>query len=225
MKADLFKMDLAVDDEALLKKNKMEKKIKRAADFAISILLLIIVCPLLVCACIAIRIESKGSAIYRQKRYGFCGREFIAYKLRTMYEHSSDGNLAAPKAGDTRVTRVGKILRKTSIDELPQLFNVLHGDMSILGPRAVPYKEIELRLENMIKSNPEQEGQFRRAMEIRMLMRPGISGMAQAYGRSALTAKEATGYDVYYVMYYSLLLDIRIFFKTIDTILFRKGVN
>lgn len=225
MKVDIFKMDMAVDDETIWKKNHIEKKIKRITDFLISILLLFIVFPLLLGACIAIRIESQGKALYKQKRYGLRGREFIAYKLRTMYEHSSDGNLAAPEDGDTRVTKVGKILRKTSIDELPQLFNVLKGDMSLLGPRAVPYKEIELRLEKMIKSNPEQESRFRRAMEIRTLMRPGISGMAQAYGRSALTTKEATGYDVYYVMYYSLTLDIRILFKTIDTVLFRKGVN
>ena len=142
-----------------------------------------------------------------------------------MYDHSSEGNLAAPKEGDVRVTKVGKILRKTSIDELPQLINVIKGDMSILGPRAVPAKELDLRIQKMLVNAPDKEDLFKKAMHIRMLAKPGISGLAQAYGRSALTVEEATGYDVYYALHYSLALDFKIFFKSIETVLFQKGVN
>ena len=97
--------------------------------------------------------------------------------------------------------------------------------MSLIGPRAVPEKEIELRIKKMLLNHPDEEAIYRKAMHIRVLSKPGISGMAQAYGRSSLTAEVATAYDVYYSMNYSLRLDCKIFFKTITTVLFQRGAN
>ncbi|NBH71718.1 sugar transferase [Clostridiaceae bacterium] len=222
---DLFSMDLKIQDSYILKQNLGQKIIKRLLDIVISVPLLIIFFPIILFFCILIRLESKGNPIYKQTRFGYKGTYFTVYKLRTMYSHSSDGNLSAPKDGDVRVTKVGKILRKTSLDEIPQLLNVIKGDMSIIGPRAVPEKELDLRIGQMLINHPEKEEFFKQAMHIRMLAKPGISGMAQAYGRSSLTVEEATGYDVYYAMNYSLGLDVKILFKTIDTVLFQRGVN
>lgn len=221
----LLQMNLSYTDEEIIRNHRIQKIIKRILDIIISIPLLIIASPVLIVSCVAICIESKGSPIYKQTRFGYREKNFTIYKLRTMYEHSSEGNLAAPKAGDVRVTKVGLFLRKTSIDELPQLFNVIRGDMSILGPRAVPEKEITLRLNNLLVGNPDKKDFFEKAMHIRMLVRPGISGMAQAYGRSSLSVEEATRLDVYYAMNCSLGLDLRIFIKTIETVVFQKGVN
>lgn len=97
--------------------------------------------------------------------------------------------------------------------------------MSIFGPRAVPEKEIRLRIDKLLIANPDKEDFFKKAMHIRMLAKPGMSGMAQAYGRSSLTVEEATGYDIYYVMNYSIWLDLKIFLKTVETIFFQRGVN
>lgn len=225
MNTDLFQQQLFAKDEVIIKNHFFQKKIKRLLDIFVSTILIIITSPILLASCIAIKQDSSGSPIYKQVRLGYKEKEFTAYKLRTMYEHSSEGNLKAPKDGDTRVTKVGRILRKTSIDELPQLINVFIGDMSILGPRAVPKKELQLRCEKMLINNPDKEELFNQAMHVRMLVKPGISGMAQAFGRSSLSVEAATGYDVYYAINYSLWLDVKIFFKTIDTILFQRGVN
>lgn len=214
-----------IDHKKILRHNFIQKGIKRFLDIIFSLILLIILFPFLVIACICIRLESKGSPVYKQVRCGMKGKPFTAYKLRTMYDRSSEGNYAAPQAGDKRVTKVGRILRKISLDEIPQLLNVLKGDMSILGPRAVPFKEIELRIEAMMKNDPSKKDKYHQAMAIRQLIRPGISGMAQANGRSDLSAEEATEFDVYYVLHYSLLLDFKVFIGTIKTVLFQKGVN
>lgn len=225
MVIDLHDLDMSESNDLIIKKHRRSQTVKRALDLIASVPLFIIATPFIGLACVAIRAESTGNPIYKQQRYGYKGKEFTAYKLRTMYDHSSDGNLAAPKAGDARVTKVGKFLRKTSIDELPQLLNVVRGDMSILGPRAVPKKEIELRINKMMEHDSSKEALYNRAMEIRMLTKPGISGMAQAYGRSSLTVEQATAFDVYYVLNYSIGLDFKVFFKTIDTVLFQRGVN
>lgn len=225
MNITLSRLNMGIADNMIIKRHGNQKKIKRCLDIVIALPITLIALPIIFISCIAIRIESKGSPIYKQKRAGFRGTEFVVYKLRTMYDRSSEGNLSAPKPGDSRVTKVGKFLRMTSIDELPQFINVIKGEMSILGPRAIPEKEIELRIENMMKNDSSKTEDYKRAMQIRRLMKPGISGMAQAYGRSSLTTEEATAYDIYYVLEYSLFLDVKIFFKTIDTILFRKGVN
>ncbi|MDO5157082.1 MAG: sugar transferase [Eubacteriales bacterium] len=225
MNTELLTIDLDVPDEKIINLAKGQKKIKRLMDILISVIVLVFASPILFVACIAIMVESKWSPIYRQERNGYLDRPFVAFKLRTMYADSSIGNLSAPKEGEPRVTKVGKFLRKTSIDELPQFVNVLLGDMSILGPRAVPKKELELRVMKMTQHNPDGKNTFERAMKIRSMVLPGISGMAQAYGRSSNSIEQATEYDVFYVLNYTLMLDVRIFFKSIETVLFRRGVN
>lgn len=203
----------------------VELFLKRMFDVVISLMIIVIFSPVLLLMAILIRLESKGPAIYKQQRVGKNGKAFTAYKFRTMYQNSSIGNLKAPQKGDPRVTKIGYFLRKTSLDELAQLFNVLNNTMSIIGPRAVPQKEIDLRLEDMLKNEPEQKDLFEEYFRIRTKVKPGITGMAQAYGRSSLTTKKATELDVYYVKNFSLWLDIKIIFKTIHTVLFQKGVN
>lgn len=201
--------------------------IKRIFDFCASLVAVIILSPLLLIVSILIRIDSPGPEIYKQIRLGRDKKEFVAYKFRTMYKDSSINNLKAPKEDDPRVTRIGSFLRKTSIDELPQLFNVLNGTMSIIGPRAVPARELELRIQNMLIEEPGEgkEAMYREYMDKRQMVKPGITGMAQAYGRSSLTAVKATELDVYYVENFSVLLDIKIFIKTVVTVLKREGVN
>lgn len=199
--------------------------IKRILDVVLSILGIALTFPIILVAGIAIKIDSSGPVFYRQVRLGEKNKTFRVFKLRTMYENSSIGNLNAPTKGDTRVTKVGYFLRKTSIDELPQLLNVLLGDMSIIGPRAVPPKEIELRLNKLNEKYPEDEILHDIYMYKRGLVKPGISGMAQAYGRSQLTTLKATEYDVYYSENVSFSLDIKIIIETVKTVFLQKGVN
>lgn len=201
--------------------------IKRVFDYLASLVAIIILSPIFAIVIVLIRLDSPGAAIYKQIRLGKNGKNFTAYKFRTMYKDSSINNLKAPKDGDPRITRVGRILRKTSMDELPQLFNVINGTMSIIGPRAVPEKELELRIHNMLKEAPGagKEVVYREYMRKRQLVKPGITGMAQAFGRSSLSAVKATELDVYYVDHFSVSLDVKILIKTIETALKMEGVN
>jgi len=210
---------------SLLKKRRFQLAIKRICDILFASFGLLFALPLFLIVAIIIKIDSKGSVFFIKSRHGKNGKEFRTFKFRTMYVNSSIGNLKAPEKGDIRVTNVGWFLRKTSLDELPQLINVLWGDMSIVGPRAVPHKEIELRLEKLNNEYPENEEIHEKYMRVRQLVLPGITGMAQAYGRSSLTTLQATKYDVYYVKNYSLLLDIKVVIKTIQIVLLQKGVN
>lgn len=205
--------------------NLINNLLKRICDIVIATIVIIVFSPIMALMVIGIRLESKGPAIYKQERVGKNGRKFMAYKFRTMYQDSSIGNLSAPKKGDPRVTKVGYILRKTSLDELAQMFNVLNNTMSLIGPRAVPEKELELRLDKMISEQPENRQLFIEYMKKRQMVKPGISGMAQAYGRSSLSTIKATELDVYYVEHFSVFLDLKIFFKTLYTVIFQRGTN
>ncbi|WP_321385729.1 sugar transferase [uncultured Enterococcus sp.] len=197
--------------------------VKRLIDLLFSGILLIFLSPVMLIIAILIRVDSKGEIVFTQKRVGRNQKTFTTFKFRTMYKDSSIDNYAAPKSGDARVTKIGKVLRKLSVDELPQLLNVFLGQMSLIGPRAVPAKELELREEKLnIDGNPEIN---KRAMEVRSEATPGITGMAQAYGRSSLTTLEATKLDIYYVRNTSFLLDCKIFVKSLETVLLKKGVN
>jgi lipopolysaccharide/colanic/teichoic acid biosynthesis glycosyltransferase len=175
--------------------------LSRALDIALAALGLLVTAPLIAAAALAIRLESKGSPIYRQRRVGKDGQPFELMKLRTMVsgaEHIGAG--LAVNVGDPRITRVGRVLRRFSLDELPNLVNVLRGDMAIVGPRPTIQAQVD-------QYTPQQ----RRRLEVK----PGITGWAQVNGRASLPWHERIGLDVWYVEHRSLALDLRIIARTI----------
>jgi lipopolysaccharide/colanic/teichoic acid biosynthesis glycosyltransferase len=172
--------------------------IRRAVDIAVSSLALLLGAPVLALAMLAIRLESRGPAIYRQRRIGLEGRPFDVLKLRTMVhgaEHIGAG--LAINANDSRITRVGAFLRRTSLDELPNLVNVLRGDMSLLGPRP---------------TLPVQVEQYTERQRGRLAIRPGITGWAQVNGRASLPWSERSE------------LDLKILARTAALVLFGSGL-
>lgn len=185
--------------------NEIEKKIKYAIGKLGALLLVIVISPLLLIISICIRITSPGSIIFRQKRLGYNGKEFEIYKFRTMVadaENMGDG-LVIRNEGDERITRIGRILRKTSLDELPQFFNILKGDMCFVGPRPpVTYHPYD-----GYQNYPEKAKK-------RFEMKPGITGLAQVKLRNSGTWDERIQIDIQYVEKYSLWLDIKIIFMT-----------
>lgn len=189
----------------------MYKYFKRFCDFTVSLLALIILSPLFAIVAIAIKAESKGPVIFKQERLGLGGKVFLIYKFRSMCvgaEHTGTGQYSF--AGDPRVTKVGKFLRATSIDELPQLINVIKGEMSIVGFRP-PLTYHPWPLEEY---TPFQKRMF--------LVRPGITGWAQVNGRKDVEWHERIRLNVYYVDNISLLLDIKIVFLTFINVLKNK---
>jgi lipopolysaccharide/colanic/teichoic acid biosynthesis glycosyltransferase len=183
---------------------------KRALDLALATLGLTLGAPVLIAAMVAIRLESAGHPLYRQRRVGRQGREFDLYKLRTMVhgaEHLGAG--MAVNEGDPRITRVGALLRRTSLDELPNLFNVLRGDMSIVGPRP---------------TIPVQVAQYTERQRRRLEVKPGITGWAQVNGRASLPWSERIELDLWYVEHRSLALDLRIIAQTAAMVLSGHGL-
>jgi lipopolysaccharide/colanic/teichoic acid biosynthesis glycosyltransferase len=191
----------------------MYKTIKRILDLIICLLILpffFLVCIFVV---IGIKIEDKGTIFYFSKRIGLNSKIFDMYKFRSMKVNApnllnSDGSSFNNK-NDNRVTRFGKYLREYSIDELPQIINVILNDMSIIGPRA---------------SGVESMNTFREDEKDKMAVKPGITGYTQAYFRNSLSVREKRLRDVWYAHNVSLGLDVRIFFKTIKTVLNRKNL-
>jgi lipopolysaccharide/colanic/teichoic acid biosynthesis glycosyltransferase len=174
--------------------------VNRALDVAIAGTGLVATAPLLVAAVIAIRLEDGGPALYRQRRVGKGGVDFELLKLRTMVVGAEgQGAGFAVDRGDSRITRVGRILRATSIDELPQLWNVLRGDMSIVGPRPTLRYQVDRYTERQ-----------RRRLDVK----PGVTGWAQVQGRAALPWGERIELDVWYVEHRSPLLDLKILLRT-----------
>lgn len=186
-------------------------KFKRIIDIIGSVILLIIgFIPLLIIGLI-IKLESNGPILFKQKRLGLNGKEFEIYKFRSMVVGAENkGSGVYSMKGDPRVTKVGKIIRATSIDELPQLINILKGDMSFIGPRPTltyhPWKLDEYTIEQ------------RRRFDVR----PGVTGLAQVNGRKEIPWDERIEYDVYYVDNLSILLDFKILIKTIKKVIFMK---
>jgi lipopolysaccharide/colanic/teichoic acid biosynthesis glycosyltransferase len=183
---------------------------KRALDIALASLGLALGAPVLAAAVVAIRLETPGHPIYRQRRIGKDGRAFDLYKLRTMVhgaEHVGAG--MAVNEGDPRITRVGSLLRRTSLDELPNLLNVLRGDMSIVGPRP---------------TIPVQVDQYTQRQRARLRVRPGITGWAQVNGRASLPWSERIELDLWYVEHQSLALDMRILARTLAILLRGQGL-
>ncbi len=173
---------------------------KRALDLVGALLLLTLAAPVLAVSALAVKLEDRGPVMYRQRRVGLRGREFELLKLRTMIvgaEHQGAGY--AVNQGDSRITRVGAVLRRLSLDELPQLWNVVRGEMSLVGPRPTLAYQVERYTERQRK---------------RLAVRPGISGWAQVHGRAALPWDERIELDVWYVENRSIWLDLRILVQT-----------
>lgn len=187
----------------------MLKPVKRILDLLISFPAIVILLPVFAVIIIAIRVSSKGMAVFRQERAGKNGVPFTFYKFRTM-KLDVDPFGSSPKSGDDpRLTRIGKLLREYSLDELPQLFNVLKGDMSIVGPRP-------LYISQMAEWNERQAK--------RLLVKPGLTGLAQISGRGGLTREEKLELDVNYVETANLWVDLKIILKTIAQVFSRKSI-
>lgn len=179
-----------------------KRYVKRCIDFFIAFIGLICLSWLLLIVCVAIRIDSSGPVLFKQKRIGLDGKVFNIYKFRSMCVNAENLGVYSDK-NDLRVTRVGKILRATSIDELPQLVNMLRGDMSLIGPRP-PLTYHPWKLE-------EYSDEQRRMFEVR----PGITGWAQVHGRKDVEWNKRIELNIWYVDHVSFLLDLKIFFITI----------
>ncbi|OME82145.1 sugar transferase [Paenibacillus sp. FSL A5-0031] len=181
-------------------------KLKRILDVIISLIGLLVLSPILLITAILIKVESKGPAIFKQERLGLNGKVFEIYKFRSMCIGAEKSGVYSSK-GDTRVTKIGRFIRATSIDELPQLINIIIGDMSIIGPRpTLTYHPWSLE-----KYTDEQ---FRR-----FSVRPGVTGWAQINGRKEVQWDKRIEYDVEYVINISFALDLKIFYKTIYKVL------
>jgi lipopolysaccharide/colanic/teichoic acid biosynthesis glycosyltransferase len=190
-----------------------KKFIKRLLDLLFSIILIIPLFVVIAICAILIKLEDGGPVFYCGKRLGKNGVIFKMYKLRTMRVNAPDlrkeDGSTYNSDGDLRLTHMGNMLRKTSLDELPQILNVIKGEMSFIGPRPDLPEHINY-----------YEGEEIRKLEVL----PGISGYNQAYYRNSIIWKERLRNDVYYVNNLSFILDVKIFFKTILTILCRKGI-
>ena len=183
--------------------------LKRGLDIIISLLVLIILWPVLLLIVIAIKVSSKGPAVFKQQRAGKNGDSFVFYKFRTMTIDADPFGPSPKSAGDPRLTKIGRILREYSLDELPQLFNIVKGDMSVVGPRPLYLSQI-----------PE----WNERQKKRLLVRPGLTGLAQISGRGELTQEEKLELDVNYVETVSFSADVRIILATIAYVFSRKGI-
>lgn len=193
----------------------LRRALKRVFDIVASLFLLVLLSPVILLAMIAVKLESPGPAIYRQERVGLGGRPFMCIKLRSMRSDAEkDGVARWAVKNDPRITRIGSFMRKTRIDELPQLWSVLVGEMSLVGPR------------------PERPGfveELKREIpfyEIRHTVKPGVTGWAQVryhYGATMEDARRKHQFDLYYVKNNSLILDLLVLIETVSVIVFREG--
>ncbi|WP_162179489.1 sugar transferase [Thermogemmatispora carboxidivorans] len=199
--------------------NRWQRAVTRAVDIAVSSLILLVGAPLWLCIALAIRLDSPGSVIYKSTRIGLNGKPFQMYKFRSMYQNAdqmltalldrneAQGPLFKMRA-DPRITRVGRLLRKLSLDEIPQFINVLKGEMSLVGPRP---------------ALPREVAQYEEWQKGRLAIKPGISGLWQVRGRSDLSFDEGVLLDLYYIENWSLRLYFQILFGTIPAVIFRRG--
>lgn len=190
------------------KKGVYEKYIKRPQDMLCALLALIVLSPILFLTAFLVRVKLGSPVIFKQERPGLNGKIFTLYKFRTMTdERDSEGNLLPD---EVRLTKFGKLLRSTSLDELPELLNILFGDIAVIGPRP-------LLVEYLPRYNAEQ----RRRHEVR----PGLSGLAQVNGRNAISWEDKFKYDVQYVDHVTFIGDWKIILKTVLNVIKRDGIN
>lgn len=192
---------------------KFYDEIKRCIGILLSAILIIITLPVIIIACIAIYLELRANPIYTQKRVGLNGYVFKIYKLRSMYIDAEKDGPKWANENDERITKVGKFIRTTRIDELPQLFNILIGDMSFIGPRP----ERPEFIKEFLKDIPD--------FNDRLLVKPGITGWAQVNGGYLLTPKEKLIYDKYYIKHKGFKLDLLILLKTIIVVFTGDGAR
>ena len=200
-------------------RNKLARNLKRILDFVVALPMVIIASPIMILTALAIKLDSPGPVLFRQTRVGKWGEPFPCYKFRSMYTdaeqrltdlaalNEADGPVFKIK-DDPRVTRVGRIIRKLSIDELPQLFNVLKGEMSLVGPRP---------------ALPREVAQYEYDQIRRLHAMPGITGLQQVSGRSDVDFKRWVELDLQYIAEQSLWKDIQILLKTIPAVIWSKG--
>ena len=194
--------------------NSYQLRMKRAADIILSFVLLFFTFPILIFFSILIFLEDKGTFLYRQERVGFKQKIFTMYKLRTMKQNAEKGIPQWSTKSDNRITNIGNFLRKTRLDELPQLISVIKGDMSLIGPR--PERQV---FDNELKKIIPY-------YDYRYSIKPGLSGWAQVnfpYGSSLEDSKKKFSYDLYYLRNFSIWIDFLIFFKTIRMVLLKRG--
>jgi exopolysaccharide biosynthesis polyprenyl glycosylphosphotransferase len=196
-----------------------QRALKRALDVSVSLIGLVVLSPVLLAVAVAIRLDSPGPIFFRQKRAGADERVFLCYKFRSMREdaelrqaevealNEADGPVFKMKV-DPRVTRVGKFLRRWSVDEVPQLWNVLRGEMSLVGPRPLPVRDFERMGEEHKK---------------RLAAIPGMTGYWQISGRSSLSFEEMVRLDLYYIDNWSLSFDLKIILRTLGAVLHHEG--
>ena len=191
-----------------------QKILKRMLDIAVSIPAIIILLPLMALTAVAIKADSKGPVIYSQERVGQYGKNFNVYKFRSMRQdaEAQSGPVLA-KEGDSRITKVGRFIRATRIDELPQLFNVLKGEMSIVGPRP----ERPFFVEQFIKEKPEYA--------YRHNVKPGITGLAQIAGKYNTTAYDKLIYDLIYIQEVSIKTDLIIMLQTLKVLITKESTE
>lgn len=186
---------------------------KQFFDFFCSLVLFIITIPIVFLAVLFIKLESKGPAFYKQERVGLMGKHIVVTKLRSMYVDAEKAGAKWATKNDPRVTKVGHFLRKTRIDELPQLLSVLKGDMSLIGPRPE-------RPEFTEKFSHEYPG-----FEQRLRIKPGLSGYAQVHGGYDIDPGEKAKLDCYYIDHIGLRIDVHIFVQTVKTVITGEGAR
>lgn len=194
--------------------NPIGLRVKRVFDIVLSLVMLFFMSPIILTTAILVKLTSQGPSIYKQVRTGEGGKPFVIYKFRSMVQEAEKNGAQWALANDDRITGFGHFMRKSRLDELPQLWNVLKGDMSFIGPRP-ERPEMNTFLEKEIPY-----------YNLRHLIKPGISGWAQvlySYGSSVDDAREKLQYELYYIKNYSLLLDFAIVLKTVRVVLFGRG--
>lgn len=210
---------IVIDMEKDIKAKKIQYMIKRFMDIILSIIGIILLLPVFLIVFIAIKVDSKGPAVFKQIRIGKNHKPFTIYKFRTMVVNAEQKreleidpenieNFVFQSRSDNRITKVGAFLRGTSLDELPQLFNVLIGNMSLIGPRP--------EIPDVVKYYPKE-------YEQRLLVTPGITGLAQISGRGEIELAKTIEYDLTYIKEFSIWNDIKILFKTFFSVLKKEG--
>lgn len=194
-----------------IKTNKFYLKIKRIIDFLLAFIGIIILSPIFLILMIAIKLDSKGPILFKQRRIGINKSEFYILKFRTMrIDTPKDTPTHLLSNPEQYITKVGKFLRKTSLDELPQIINILKGEMSFIGPRP---------------DLPDHYKLYSEGDKKKLSVRPGVTGYAQANGRNSNSWSQRIEMDIFYIENYSLLMDTQILFKTVFSVLKQEGVN